>query len=102
MITHTKNQGSRPCSFRKEDFFIDFLYISVCKISDPLYRPKRLGRGPLDDATHQISRLQALWFQTQRFLMVYFENIFLACVTYMHDRNPAITIAHHEPMAHVS
>ena len=26
----------------------------------------KLGRGPLDDATYQIPRLYALWFQTRR------------------------------------
>ena len=29
----------------------------------------KLGRGPLGDATYQISRLEALWFQTRRFFM---------------------------------
>ena len=30
----------------------------------------KLGRGPLGDATYQISRLKALWFQTKRFFHV--------------------------------
>ena len=31
----------------------------------------RLGRSPLDDATYQILRLKALWFQTRRFFHVF-------------------------------
>ena len=30
----------------------------------------KLGRGPLVDATYQISRRYALWFQTRRFVHV--------------------------------
>ena len=41
----------------------------------------KLGRGSLDDATNQISRLYALWFKTRNFLKSYLENLFLACVT---------------------
>ena len=62
---HTKYQGSRP-----RRYFHVFLYVSLCKICDPLaghFSPQRhnlnkLGRGPLGDATYQIhvSRLYAL------------------------------------------
>ena len=31
----------------------------------------KLGRGLLGDATYQISRLYALWFQTRRFFHVF-------------------------------
>ena len=31
----------------------------------------KLGRGPLGDATYQISRLYGLWFQTTRFFHVF-------------------------------
>ena len=34
------------------------------------YYLNRLGRSPLGDATYQISRLWALWFQTRRFFHV--------------------------------
>ena len=45
-------------------------YISHCKIVDPRggYNLEKLGRGPLGDATYQISRLWAFCFQTRRFL----------------------------------
>ena len=60
MMLHNIYQGSRPYDFRQEDFFI-----SLHKICDPLgghYWPKghnlnKHGRGPLGDATYQISRL---------------------------------------------
>ena len=66
MILHNKNQGSRPCGFRREDFFHVAPYISLCKTCDPPgpghfwplgYNLNKLGRGPLDDTTYQISRL---------------------------------------------
>ena len=74
MMLHTKYQGSRHCGFRQEDFFSCFPYISLCKICDHQARPNlapghnlnRLSRGPLDDATYQISRLMALSFQRRR------------------------------------
>ena len=64
MILHRKNQDSGPCGFRQEDFFM-LLPISLCKTCDPLGRPflaqgyylNKLGRGPLGDATYQISKL---------------------------------------------
>ena len=60
MMLHIKNQGSRPCGFRQEDFF-KFSYISLCKACDFLggafFGPNKLCRGPLDDAIYQISRL---------------------------------------------
>ena len=40
----------------------------------------KLGRGPLDGATYQISRLYALWFQTRRFLKFSsWKSIFSLC-----------------------
>ena len=62
MMLHTKYQGSRPCGFRQEDFS---LFSSLSKTSDPRAEPfltpgilfKNLGKGPLGDATYQISRL---------------------------------------------
>ena len=49
-----------------------FPIISLCKICDPPGVPflailNKLGRGLLDDATYQISRLKALWFQIRIF-----------------------------------
>ena len=42
----------------------------------PIFGPRgiisnKLGRDKLDDATYQISRLKALWFQTRRFFHVF-------------------------------
>ena len=57
--------------------FFTFPLISLCKTTDPPdqghfwpqgYNLNKLGRGPLGDATYQILRLQAFWFQTRRFL----------------------------------
>ena len=74
MILHTRYKGFRSCGFRQEDFF-SFSYISRFKYVTPQvgrfwtqgHNSKKLGRGPLDDATDHISRLWALWFQ-KRFL----------------------------------
>ena len=80
MIPHTKYQGPRTYSFRKEDFFKVF-YINLCKTFDPwggdLICPRgiilnKLGRCPLGDATYQISMLYVSWFQTIRFFMFFF------------------------------
>ena len=65
MKLHTKYQGSGPCGFRQEYFFHISPYISLCKTCDPGAGPfwpqglnlNKLGRGPLGDATYQISRL---------------------------------------------
>ena len=64
MVVHTKYQGSSPCGFR-QDFFSCLPNISLCKTCGPWSGPflaqghnlNKLGRGPLDDATYQISRL---------------------------------------------
>ena len=65
VMLHTKYQGYRPCGFRQEELFMFSLYNSMLNIW-PLgaahfwpqgYNLNKLGRGPLDDATHQISRL---------------------------------------------
>ena len=78
MMLDTKYQGSRRCGFRQEDFFSHFPNISLSKTCDPQggaiflpqgYNLNQLGRDPLGDATYQISRLQALWFQTIRFVV---------------------------------
>ena len=54
-------------------------YISLCKtyhhLGGPFLTPgalfEKFGRGPLCDATYQISGLWALWFQTRRFFHVF-------------------------------
>ena len=65
MMLHTKYQGSRPCGFRQEDFFmflpIKAYVIPVTPGAGPFwpqcYNLNKLGRGPLDDTTYQISWL---------------------------------------------
>ena len=87
-MLHTKYQGSRHYGFRQEDFSM-FPYMSLCKTCDPQGRDNfypqgdhlnKLGRGPLGDATFQISRLWALWFQTSR-LFLCFPYISLCIIT---------------------
>ena len=59
MMLHTKNQGSRPCCFRLEDF-VHILYKSMQNMSSPgrsHFEPQgqnltKSGRGPLDDASY--------------------------------------------------
>ena len=75
MMLHTKYQGSRPCAFRQEDFFMVFPIQAYVKHVNPGasqfwpqgYNLNKLGRGSLGDASYQISTLYALWFQTRRF-----------------------------------
>ena len=66
VMQHTKYQSSRPYGFGQEDFLCFFPYISLSKACDPwgvaIFGPKgsnlnKLGRGPPDDASYQISRL---------------------------------------------
>ena len=59
MMLHTKYQGSRLCGFRLEDFFMF-----------SLYKPNnlnKLGRGPLDDASYQISSSRPCGFRLKDF-----------------------------------
>ena len=83
MMLHTKYQGSMPCGFRQsEDGWTEWTqgrrknYITLTLSGD-----NKLGRGPLDDATYQIPRLYALWFQTRIIKKFHLENLFLACVS---------------------
>ena len=57
-----------------------FLYISLCKTFNPVgqsqfgrqgHNLNKHGKGLLDDASYQILRLYALWFQTRRFFHVF-------------------------------
>ena len=63
MMLHTKYQDPRPCGFRIEDFFHVFTikaYVEHVTTGGPFlaqwYNLNKLGRGPLGDATYQISR----------------------------------------------
>ena len=73
-IICVKSLQNRTSGLREDDFFT-FPYISLCKTCDPgrghflcqgLHFNKH-GRDPLYDATYQILRLEALWFQTRIF-----------------------------------
>ena len=64
-MLHTNYQGSRPCGFRQEDFFM-FLPIKAYvqpvtpeagPFLSPCYNLNWLGRGSLDDTTYQKSKL---------------------------------------------
>ena len=68
MMMHTIYQGSRFVVSDKKIFhvFPIMIIISLCKTCDPLggaivwpngHNLNKLGRGPLGDATYQISRL---------------------------------------------
>ena len=65
MMLHTKYQGSMPCDFRQEDFFMFFaIYAYVKHVTQGRahfwpqgHNLNKLSRGPLGDATYQISRL---------------------------------------------
>ena len=61
MMLRTKYQGSSPLGFRQEEFFMVYV-----KHMTPLWRGRfgclgdnlnKLGKGPLGDATYQISKL---------------------------------------------
>ena len=64
MMLHIKYQGSRPSGFRQEDFFMFSLYVYAKHETPgaglfwaPGHNLNKLDRGPLGDATYQISRL---------------------------------------------
>ena len=65
MMLHTKYQGSRPCGFRQEDFFMFLPILVYVKHVTPgrgHFWPQghtlnKLVRGPQGDATYQISKL---------------------------------------------
>ena len=76
MMLHSKYQGSRPCGFRQEEFFMFLPILIYVKHVTPGagpfwpqgYHLNKLGRGLLGDATYKLSKLYALWFQRRRFL----------------------------------
>ena len=65
MMLHTKYQGFRPYGFRLGDFFHVYPILAYAKHLNPRvghlwpqgYNLIKLGRGPLVDASYQISRL---------------------------------------------
>ena len=65
-MLHTKYHGFKPYGFRQEDFFSMFFpikaYVNNVTLGQGHFWPQghnlnKLGRGPLGDATYQISRL---------------------------------------------
>ena len=64
MMLHTKYQGSRPCGFRQEDFFMFppiLVYVKHMTPGRSHFWPQghnlnTLVRGPQGDATYQIPR----------------------------------------------
>ena len=65
MMLQNKYQCFRPCGFRQEDYFMFFPISAYIKHVTPRVGPfwpkgqnlTKLDRGPLGDATYQISRL---------------------------------------------
>ena len=67
-MLHTKYQGSRPCGFRQEDFF---MFLPIKAYVKPVtsrrahfwphgYNLTKLGTGSLDDTTYQLEDLMVL------------------------------------------
>ena len=93
MMLHTKYQGSRPYGFRQEDFFQWFPSISICKQFDlgrVHFWPKvqciimqhnlnKLGRGPLGDASYQISSSRPCSFRLKEFKCFPYISLCKAC-----------------------
>ena len=89
MMLHIKYQSfGLVVSDKKFSFFSYFPYTSLCKkvtAGQAHFWPKghnlnTFGRGPLDDATYQISRLLPLLFLARIFLKLSFrKSIFSLC-----------------------
>ena len=70
-MPNTKFQASKPSGSEVEDFLIFFLCIFMARTFDPwseaildsgTFHSNKLGRGPLGNATYQISNIWAMWF----------------------------------------
>ena len=61
MMLHTKYQGSMPCGLRQEEFYkptdVKHVIPGVGHFWPQWYNLNKLGIGPLDKVTYQISRL---------------------------------------------
>ena len=95
-MLYTKYQSSRPSSFKEEEEFWNCLSLFFCSNLWPLGRSKcwlqghhmnTLGRGPLEDASYQISKLEPLWFGTKRFLKISFFYLDVKSETPQHRTN---------------
>ena len=81
-----KYQRPGPSAFRQEDFS---LYGSMLNKQPPArghflpqsYNMNNFGRGPQNEATYQISKTWAFWFQTRRFFKFSVKKLFLAPMT---------------------
>ena len=73
-LLHTKYRSYGPCGFREDDFF-RFSYCKSMDTIDPRGIAKLDRRGMTGkiyvEATYQISKLWALWFQRRRFLICF-------------------------------
>ena len=87
-MLHAKYQGSRPSSFRVELW--NFRSLFLCSTYDPpgqgQFWPQghfmdKLGRGPQEDATYQISNLYAIQYQRRKILNMGFFVPMLHLVT---------------------
>ena len=84
MKLYIKYQRPGPSGYNQEDFK-GFPYIRPYKHVVPGrghfwpkgYNLNNLGRGLLDEATYQISKTWAFWFQSRRFLKVFLMLVYL-------------------------
>ena len=102
MMLCIKYQRPGPSAFRQEDFFPIWVYVKkVTPSAGPFltkgYNLNNFSRGPLDEATYQISKTCAFWFQTRRFFKFSVKkSIFSSCdldlqwtaTIYSYERGP--------------
>ena len=78
MMLHTKYQGSRPCGFRQEDFFMFLPIKAYVKSVTPGrshfwpqgYNLSKLGRGLLDDTYTKYQGTRPCGFRLEDFFML--------------------------------
>ena len=78
MLLRSKYQGSRPCGFRQEDFFMFLPILVYVKHVTPGrghfwptgHNLNILVRGPQGDATYQTSKLRPYGFRREDFFYV--------------------------------
>ena len=85
------NDHNKPHSLMSDPISTMYFHNMFCDLLNKiLFKPKmawprggvnlnKLGRGPLADATYQISRLQAFWFETRFFKFSSRKSIFSLC-----------------------
>ena len=78
MMLQTKCQGSRPCGFRQEDFFMFLAKKSYVKPVTPEagpflpqgYNLNKLDKGPLDDTHTKYQTSRPCGFRQEDFFML--------------------------------